>query len=225
MSPLSSLSWRVRWRGRVWYPNELEELLRLCGRDPAILQEPAAVVIDPDLEDEVVCDTFQNILLTIATALGTKDALLFFHPQNTEEDWYLAGRLHYDLGGEHGPHALLLAQQRARTLVGQQPEREKLITAFLTGFVRRFLEDQCLPPQYCPLLAPQGVFLEVVPVRSEGTPPTRMDQEPTEASSGSTGWLLLQPGKRSPYVVCFPAPAPGSVQIDERGLNRPYPWW
>jgi hypothetical protein len=209
----------------VWHPNELEEPLRLCGRDPAILQEPAAIVLDPDLEGEVVRDTFQETVLTITIALGSEDALLFFHPQHTEEDWYLAGRLRYDLGRQRGPHALLLAQQRARMLAGQQPEREKLITAFLNGFVRRFLEDQHIPPQYCPLLVPEGVFLEAVPVRSEGTSPAHTDQEPKEASSGSTGWLLLQPWKHPPYAVCFPAPALGSVQIDERALDRPYPWW
>ncbi|MBX5457793.1 MAG: hypothetical protein IRZ31_12905 [Thermogemmatispora sp.] len=223
--------WYIRWRGREWPLTELEEPLRLCGRDPVILQEPAAL-FSPDVQNEFLRGTFRHVVSVAAAALGADDALLFFHPHHTKEDWQLAGRLRYDLTGQRGPHALLLAQRRAWTLLDRHwplPEREQLIIAFLHGFARRFLEDQHIPPQYCPLLVPQGVFLEVVPVRSGETPPAHPEQEPQvpgkEASSGSTGWLLLQPWERPPYAVCSPAPAPASVQIDEIRLNRPYPWW
>nr|BBH92061.1 hypothetical protein KTA_02600 [Thermogemmatispora argillosa] len=164
------------------------------------------------------------------------DPFPFFQPQHTADDWHLAGRLFYDFGGFPWTDALLFAQRRVAELLPlssfePQCELRTLRTAFLAGFVARFLEVWRVPPRYCPLEFPAGVFLQEVPL-VPGTPSPQSSTLSEAADRAAValptrqGWLLCL-SRQSPqrYVVCSPPPAPEAVRVDLAVLDRPYPWW
>jgi hypothetical protein len=233
VQPIGPQPWWLWWRGRLWEPRELQEPLRLCALDPAVLQEPAQFLVSPKPpRGKEPLLTLRKAISVGLRQLGASDPFLFFRPQDTESDWQLAGRLSYEFGCAAEPHALLQAQRRMAELRPLQTYQDPLRTAFLMGFTARFLEARKVPPCYCPLESPPGVFLQEVPLVFDGSPAQTPEpsgkgsQEREEAPPAArVGWLLFDPWRISRrFVVCFPPPAPEAVRISPF-LDRPYPWW
>lgn len=211
------------WRGRAWHPTDLEEPLRLCA-DPAVLREPAWVLVSPDPPSpRLEFVSLQDAIWCLARWFGVPDALCFFQVQSTEADWELAGRLYYDFGAFRTHEALLYAKRRAVEL-GLSCQGETFLTAFLAGCATRFLEDRHVPPRSCPLLFPRGIFLGEVSLLSGFPPVERSLSEPgQEETVPPRGWLLFTGASPCLYSVCAPLP-PSQVQIDRSALLSSFPW-
>lgn len=230
---ISPQSWWLWWRGRLWDPRELQEPLRLCATDPAILQEPAQFLVSPEPpQGHEPPWTLRKAISVGLLQLGASDPFPLFRPEDTESDWHLAGRLYYDFGRASEPHALLYAQRRvAELLPSLWTRQDPLRTAFLAGFTARFLEARKVPPCYCPLASPSGVFLQEVLLLPSGSSARTLAPSEAEAREEAPpatrlGWLLLVPWRtHQRYVVFSPPPALDAVQVDTAVLDRPYPWW